>query len=209
VATTTVRWPKGYRTTFFAKVRKHAARILQGRVLCVDPATGASSNPGWALSVAGEIVGSGEIAGLYGETPERLRQLFWRLHDDERFNDIDVLVIEQLRGNMVVAQLHWSVGAILAALPAEVVCEIPIPVWKAVAKADPTYAKGDEADARAFCAAVLAVASGALGDDGPGDAPRRKRSGRKPARRAGRVRNPKGRKRRGSGGGVGRCRTSR
>jgi hypothetical protein len=128
MASTTVRWPKGYALTFYAKVKKHAAKVLEGRMLCVDPATGATSNPGWSLWQAGVLVASGEIAGLRGETPQRITQLFWRLHDDARFKDVDILVVETLRGSMVAAQLHWSVGVILAAVPAEVVCEIPIPV---------------------------------------------------------------------------------
>lgn len=200
MTTAPIKWPKGWANTFFAKVRKHRDKVLRGRVLYVDPATGASSNPGWALSEAGVLVASGEIAGLHGETPERLAQLFWRLHDDPRFQDLDMLVVEQLRGSMVAAQLHWSVGAILAALPAEVMCEIPIKVWKAVAKTDPTYTKGDEADARAFCAAVVAVASGMVGADSFSDVPGRQRPRRKSARRAGGVRNATHRKRRGHGG---------
>jgi hypothetical protein len=195
-----IKWPRGYQTTFFAKIRKHRDKVLHGRVLYVDPATGATSNPGWALSVNGVLVESGEIAGLRGETPQRLHALWRRLSADPRFQNLDMLVVEQLRGSMVAAQLHWSVGVILVALPAEIVCEIPIPVWKSVARADPHYVKGDEADSRTFCTAVLLVASGALQDDGPANAPRRKRSRRSPARRSGRVRDTANRKRARHGG---------
>lgn len=200
VTTAPIRWPKGYKTTFFAKIRKHRDKVLHGRVLYVDPATGATSNPGWALSDNGVLVDSGEIVGLRGDTPERLQQLYKRLSElgTLSWGRLDMLVVEQLRGSMVAAQLHWSVGVILAALPAEIVCELPIPVWKSAARADPDYRKGDEADARAFCAAVVAVASGLQSDDGPSNATRRKRRNRSPAKRSRGVRNASRRRRRGT-----------
>jgi hypothetical protein len=179
-----VQWPQGWAVTYYAKVRKHAAKVLEGRMLCVDPATGATSDPGWALFEAGVKVASGTVSGLRGETPVRLQQLFWQLHGDARFHPLDILVVEQLRGGMVAAQLHWSTGVIVAALPAEVMCEIPIKVWRAVAKADPTWTKGDEADACAFGAAMVAVASGLDRVDGARDVPRGQRSKRKTAGRA-------------------------
>jgi hypothetical protein len=205
-----IKWPRGYAQTFFAKIRKHRDKVLHGRVLYVDPATGATSNPGWALSDNGVLVASGEIAGLKGETPERLTQLYAVLHERAalEWGRLDMLVVEQLRGSMVAAQLHWSVGVILAALPAEIVCELPIPVWKSVARADPHYRKGDEADARAFCTAVLAVAASVDGADrapAPSGRQRRKRGS---TRRSRRVRDTKsGRGRSPKRGGRSRCRT--
>jgi hypothetical protein len=195
VSDTEIRWPAGYAQTYYAKVLRHADKA-RGKLLCVDPATGATSNPGWALFQDGKLVDSGEVTGLHGETPDRLFQLFWRLHDDGRFNNLNMLVVEQLRGKMVAAQLHWSVGVILAALPAEVVCEIPIAVWKSVAAADPNYAKGDEADARTFGVATLAVAAGDAGTRSTRIATRRKRSRRSPAKRSRRVRHTSNRRRR-------------
>ncbi len=204
-----IRWPNGYRQTYFNKIWKHRDAILSGRVLGIDPATGATSNPGWALMVAGEIIDSGEIAGLKGSTPERLRQLFERLSGPEfaHLQPVDVLLVEMLRGSMVHVALHWSVGVIVTALPAEIICETPIQVWKCVSRADSTYTKTDANDARCFCTTALLVASGlgpAAGAPAPAGRQRRKRGSTK---RSSRVRNAARRKRNRTGGR--KCRTSR
>ncbi len=161
-----VKLPRGFYNTFYAKMRRHKALVLGGRMLCIDPATGATSNPGWALSEAGVIVASGEIKGLKGETPVRLAQLFRILSTEPQFQDIDVLVVELLRGKMVAAQLHWSVGVIVAAVPATVLCECPIPVWKQAAKAHPEYRKTDEWDAKMMGHAAIEIAKTVAGPAG-------------------------------------------
>lgn len=141
-------------------------------MLAVDPASGGTSDPGFAYAVGGRIVESGIIPLDRGRRVEhRLRQLYLALFQLYA-GKVDILVVERLRGRMVPAQLTWSVGVIMAAtcvvdlrddgsgLPAKqpVALELPISTWKRYAKADPDYTKTDENDARMIMTALLALA---------------------------------------------------
>jgi hypothetical protein len=187
---TQVRWPKG-RATFYKRVKQHADLLANGRVLCIDPATGSTSQPGWALYVGGRCVRSG-VLNLPGRAPvaDRLRALRTQLQALDP-GALDVLVLEELRGSMVHAHLHWAAGVVAEALHAEVLLEIPIPVWKAVAAADPRYTKGDEADARAFGEALVALARGSAPERGTAATRGWKRTKRGRTGRASGVRNAK------------------
>lgn len=197
-------WPKG-QAAFYAAVRKWAPRLLTARVVVVDPSTGATSRPGWAIIEGGAIVASGTLPIESGGLVTRLLDLWRQLRDTIGVGPT-VLVIEKLRGSMVHASLHWAAGVTVAALEPNHVIEIPICVWKAAASQDATYAKGDEADARAMARACLLLAAGAapdgsgaeaVGADGadsarPRPASRRPRADRGATPRAGRVRRADG-----------------
>lgn len=194
-------WPRTPKMQpFYVRVQHNRDAILKGRMLCLDPATGATSLPGWALYVAGKLVDSGVIQPQPGATHQRLRDIFWKVHDREDWDPLDLVVVEQLRGSMVAPQLHWATGVLLAACVTEVVLEIPIKVWKSVSSVDPNYRKSDEADARAMGQAVVLLAQHGVGlvagmaggmdtDDGPAPARRRQRPKRSPTRRTRGVRS--------------------
>ena len=55
-----VTWPKGYPDLYYA-IRLHQAKILGGTLVAIDPSSGGSSQPGYAVFRAGELVTSGEL----------------------------------------------------------------------------------------------------------------------------------------------------
>lgn len=142
---------------FLRDVRRLTPVVLAEQVLAVDPATGASSDPGYAWFVGGVLRRSGVIPTTPGQpTPVRLVEIYNWLATE--FPEIDVLVVERLRGSMVPAQLHWATGVIIAAVdPSEAVLEMPIQTWKRYAKLDPNYTKTDEQDAIAIGQALFAL----------------------------------------------------
>lgn len=131
-------------------------------VLCIDPALGrGASKPAFALFRDGVLHSSGLFKIRPDSTQECLRQLFWAVRDfvEEHLDAPFVLVIEELRGKMVHAHLHWAAGTIVAAACPTLVVELPICFWKAYSVTDPKYRKGDIADAIQFGKTILALTS--------------------------------------------------
>lgn len=151
----TIRWPKGSQPSkFYSTVRRFSPLLLKGSLLSIDPATGASSLPGYALFKAGKLVDSGVI------DVDSTLSVQARLHEinnvlRKEFPKPDVLSVEMLRGRMVNNTLHWAVGATISSWPTRVFLEVPIVVWKAVSKTVPSYTKSDEADAIIMGEAIL------------------------------------------------------
>ncbi len=146
---------------FVKDVRRLASTFLTGTVVYIDPASGGSSQPGWAYSEGGVLLASGVLKIGKDHITNRLVDLYDQLsYPLFKYGAPDLLVVEELRGRMVHPFLHWSVGVTVVALTAEAVLEIPITCWKAFAEADADYTKGDEADARAFAHTCLALARG-------------------------------------------------
>lgn len=186
-----------------AQLRKHSEAVLGGRVVCIDPATGSTSQPGYAVLEHGELVRSGvlKIDRRLG-IARRLKALADQLLD-EGLALPELLVVERLRGRMVHPHLHWAVGVIVATLDPEAIIELPIPLWKAVARADTTYAKSDEADACAFGQTVIYLVRGLDPTGSAPQVPRRAGAVRRRATGASGVRDTKRK------GGSGRCRRKR
>ena len=131
---------------FATKCRKYREILHSKRFLSVDPSSGGSSNPGWAIYEAGILKKSGEIT-LDKKIPVQIRlasitEALYNICDGQT---PEILVIEKIRGNRVHSHLHWSVGAILSAVPAPVVLECPVKSWQQICPAG--YQKTDESDA--------------------------------------------------------------
>jgi len=154
-----VKWPKG--DAFYKSVEAHAAKIVTGTMLTVDPSSGsANSMPGWALFRGGKLVKSGTIKipltlNINGRLGYLYDQLV-KLRAD--IGHIDVLSIELISKNMSHEYLFYAIGVFMAALQADVEIKCPIHCWKAVAKHYPEYEKGDESDAVMFGQTLLARA---------------------------------------------------
>jgi hypothetical protein len=155
-----VRWPQGF-APFYMKVRQHANQILAGTVIALDPSSGGTSNPGFSIWVAGELLTSGEITFGKKRLPvyERLQILYDRVSKLTP-NPPDVFALEMIRGQGGFSShfLHWAIGASVAAARTPNVIEVPMHVWKAVAKATPGYIKGDAADAECIGHALILLA---------------------------------------------------
>lgn len=142
------------------QVTQSRERILDGRMVCIDPASGASSGVGYAEYVAGEFVRSGVIQ------PKRSGTLVQRLHEIQAqvqalgLGGADICIVERLRGRKVHNSLHWATGVLVTAVAKDKHIEVFIACWKAVAESDAAYAKGDEADARAMGTAIIRLARG-------------------------------------------------
>lgn len=151
--------PRGL-TQFERQVTAVRDLVECGRMVCLDPATGATSGVGWAEYVDGVLTRSGQITTPKGAClAVRLRWIAAKC-SVLGLAGADVCVVERLRGRMVHNSLHWSAGVLVTAVAKGPIIEIPIPVWKAIAEADTAYAKGDEADARAMGEAVVRVVRG-------------------------------------------------
>jgi Holliday junction resolvasome RuvABC endonuclease subunit len=70
----------------------------------------------------------------------------------------DILVIEEVHKALSGSQLQWAIGTSIAAAKAPVTFELPINVWKALAKTRPGYAKSDTADAELILDSLIELA---------------------------------------------------
>lgn len=142
-----IQWPAKY-FKFYAQIRAASNLLLNGTVLAIDPSSGGSSQPGWALFKAGQLVGQGEIQLPSKRTiNDRLQVLYdevYKLTDTRP----DMLILECVsKGTMAHPFLVWSIGTVIAAARAHAMTECPINVWKAVAKAMHEYEKTNASDA--------------------------------------------------------------
>ena len=160
-----VQWPGGPSSAaFHHEVAKVSRQVKAGKLLAIDPSSGGwdpktrtQSTPGYALWEAGKFIESGTIELCRGNACARLADLYACL--TREFPDVDVLVLEKLRGRMVHHVLHWAVGATVAAVPAPILIEVPIVFWKALAKTKPNYVKADDSDAELMGEVVLRLAN--------------------------------------------------
>jgi hypothetical protein len=140
-----INWPNGFKD-FYARIKLNKNAIAGGLVVAVDPSSGGSSLPGYAIFRAGILERSGAVPITKGlPIEQRLRILYDFLNNLDCTPD--VLVIEHIGMSHTHQFLHWSIGSCISAIRAPVFIECPIMVWKLVAKQDSEYAKGDEADA--------------------------------------------------------------
>lgn len=143
------------RSVNFKKKVASLSDALRGLVVCIDPASGASSMPGYAVYHNGRLLRSGVLViNSSANVQFRLGQLRSLLLANELAGP-DVLVIEKISGRLAHPFLIWSVGVTVEALAPTHVLEIPTTEWKPYARADATYTKSDEADAKIFGTAVL------------------------------------------------------
>jgi hypothetical protein len=124
-------------------------------MLAIDPASGGSSLPGWALYESGRFV-SGGVIDLRSRDPinVRLQVLMQRLKLD--FKDIDMLALEKIRGRQSHEYLKWSVGVTLASCDTPHYVEVPAAIWRAIRPEN--YVKTDAADAALIGRAVVLLA---------------------------------------------------
>jgi len=142
-----VKWPA--RTfAFYAQVRANSDAILNKTILAIDPSSGGSSQPGYAIFKAGELVDSGELC-----IPAK-KAIHERLHimQDMMQNLLpaaaDVLAIEDVSYEKFShVYLKWAVGATIAATKTKVYLLVPLNCWKAISKAMPAYQKTNATDA--------------------------------------------------------------
>ena len=144
---TVIDWPKG-QMIFYNNIRKHIDTILNGVVLAVDPSSGsANSMPGFAVYSQGELLLSGTVkinakANVYN----RLQELYLKITELLACPP-DLLLIEQVNKQMSHQYLQFAIGVTIAAAKAPDTIEVPICIWKSVAKKEVGYAKSDSFDA--------------------------------------------------------------
>jgi len=176
---------KGY-TTFKNKCKKARTLITEGRILSIDPALGTGeSMPGYAVYKSSKLDESGSLFYDAETAAEGLRALRKFLCE---IGPVDVLVVEELRGNMVHPHLHWVVGVIVEAVEAKLVLECPIALWKRLAKEDPHYSKSDEEDAKKFAETIIKLAEGSypceVRSGTPASSRRRRKTTGRPSKRS-------------------------
>lgn len=114
-------------------------------ILAIDPASGGTSNIGWAIYTKGKLQESGEIKIKHGPIQQRLNDLFKAFSEFDWGKD-KLVVIEKVRsGQNSHIYLTWAVAVILAALNNGLFIEISSPIWR---KYKPeNYVKSDRGDA--------------------------------------------------------------
>ena len=151
-------WPKGY-TIFYRRIRDLADLLMNGSVLAIDPSSGGTSLPGFAVYEGGELQSSGVITfpkpkrDIY----QRLAFLYDKVHAIMPLPP-DILIIEEVHKSISGADLQYAIGVTTAAVRAPVTLQLPINVWKALAKTRPGYAKSDTADAELIGEAAILLA---------------------------------------------------
>jgi len=152
---------KERKSKFAVEAKRLATSIREGRVLCIDPASGGSL-PGYALFEASVWIESGEMQmSKRNQQPhQRYRQILQTLQSTpELFENIDVLCIEFIPPFMNgfggggfrtqgVVNLHRSVGIFMAGIESNSLIEIPSTTWHAWVRANlGDYEKSDMKDA--------------------------------------------------------------
>ncbi len=146
---TQIVWPNGY-ADLIHKLKIHGDKILTGQMIAVDPSSGSrDSQPAVAIFEAGVLVFSAELDIPYKKPVYERLQLLYKKVLELTPNAPDVFAIEEIRGQGGFSShiLHWAIGATIAAARTPCVLEVPLNFWKALAKATPSYTKGDVADA--------------------------------------------------------------
>ncbi len=187
-----------------ALFRKGVAELVSsGTMLSIDPASGVSSLPGYAVFRAGERLESGTIA--VGRASDELGARLWELGRSLREElappdgsaEWDVLVVEDIpdknwsqagKGKHRIGSaknqkvLHRAVGAVLASVKAKVILFVHPSTWHA--HVGPGYVKSDEGDALAMGEVAVVKARQLLAERAERDAKIRAGVGRKRPRGA-------------------------
>lgn len=148
-------WPKGY-FALYHRMAMASDVILNGTILCIDPSSGGTSLPGFAIYEGGQLLTSGTV-----EFPKPKQDIYRRLpHLYEKVSKLlpvpaDILAIEEIHPKMSGQELQWAVGTSISAARALSTFQVPINLWKAVAKATDGYLKGDAMDAEMIGLAMI------------------------------------------------------
>ena len=129
-----ITWPK-VSAEFDTFVRKHSDQILFGTLVSVDPSSGGSSQPGYAVFEVGELRTRGELKldrklGVY----ERL-QLLTDMVRQITLDPPDVFACEEIPKRAAHHYLLWAVGATFAGARTPACLQVPIHIWKRVGQA--------------------------------------------------------------------------
>lgn len=146
--TSQITWPRKY-TLWYARLLSLAPIVLNKTILAIDPSSGGTSKPGYAIFKAGELISAGEISNIPSKAQigVRLQAVYDEIYALTA-EAPDLLAIEMIRGKIAHEYLMFSVGASIAAGRAPETIEVPTNVWKALAKVTPDYSKDNDADAR-------------------------------------------------------------
>lgn len=179
-------------TKLYGAVKPYAAQLLAGRILALDPSVGSwSSQPGYAIFEAGQLIDSGVIEMPVGATRSRRLYYLRRILTDQFTEKFDAVVIEDIptsrvnrrRGGGVYfdakaqVPLHKAVGVIESCFDAHTLFVHPA-TWRTYAteehlsmktRGEPT----DERDAVVMGQTVLLLAAHAAAH------PDKKRKGKK------------------------------
>tara|TARA_B100001094_G_scaffold65503_2_gene61600 strand:+ start:10552 stop:11139 length:588 start_codon:yes stop_codon:yes gene_type:complete len=154
------------------KCQKLSDKILNGRMLAIDPssgatdrATGSPSIAGFAYFDKGILVESGLILIPESQNKETRFRYILDLLQSQFNEDYDILALEDIplarrRGNFNTSQtLIQACGVFIAGVSGQLI-ELNSHTWQAVARRIGGWKKGDEADAQYIGLAAIAFASG-------------------------------------------------
>jgi len=154
--------------------KQYKKYILEGSFLAIDPSSGKTSAAGWALFKGGILMEAGiiEVCSVSAKQ-HRLKALLKKLQ--ERFDLVDLLVIENIEGRMAPKVLIQACGVFIAGIESKVYFEMNIRTWQSIAeklggwkktnkagkvRGDPDGNEGDEYDAMYIGWAAIALALG-------------------------------------------------
>lgn len=157
-----IKWPKSNKA-FDDFIKQHKDKILYGTLVAVDPSSGGTSQPGFAVFEAGELRTKGELTldrklGVY----ERLQLLTEQVRAIT-LDPPDIFVCEEIPKRAAHHYLLWAVGATFAGARTPLCIQVTIHMWKAVGKAL-GIDKSNENDAE-LMGRVMIYRAQMLGDD--------------------------------------------
>lgn len=160
-----------------------AKKLLEGLVLTIDPASGGSSQPGYAITDRGVLLEYGVLKLPKGSLVHyRLYKLLLSLqHLEEKHGKFDILILEKIAvsfghkkgysgtaGGLItqgIVHLHWSCGVVLAACAWPTVIQVVPQSWHAWVRqhlGDKQYEKTDANDALVMTMCVYEQITGAF-----------------------------------------------
>lgn len=133
--------------------RRYKNLLRTGRVLAIDPSSGAidrksgtRSEAGWAVFEAGQLTTSGIIQIEGSSVKQRLESLVETLTNDFE-ESFDVLVIEDIWGYIASKTLVHAVGLFIAHIKTPYFVEMNVKTWQGIANRLGVWSKSDENDA--------------------------------------------------------------
>ncbi|MHA0110699.1 hypothetical protein ACXYUI_26560, partial [Klebsiella pneumoniae] len=118
------KWP--LEPAFYKLIQQYAKELVYGTVFALDPASGGTSQPGFAVFHASEFQESGTIALPQGSPIQTRLAVLHALLSKITPVPADVFVLERIRGQMAHQHLHWACGTSLAASRTNKVIEVPV-----------------------------------------------------------------------------------
>ena len=134
--------------------------ILTGKLLTIDPSTGATGNAGWAEFESGRLTSWGVIELKSHKNVYKRFKMVANILASDFQDEYDVLSIELLKGRYAHFSLKQVVAVFSAVIPWKEIVAIVPTSWQAIANHIGGHIKRDDIDAVYIGYATICLAEG-------------------------------------------------